>query len=144
MTPQPLECVVCTRLRSGGSGDENGVWSTGRPKAKRATVFTLANGYHGDTFGAMSVWIRTTQCTAWERHICQKTCLLPPAKPTSWAKWDERDMVGSALPDGGAFAHEIAAVIIEPIVQAQAGCALETRQTTRQTRDLQGILADRR
>ncbi len=41
-------------------------------------------------------------------------------------EWDERDMVGFARLMA-AHRHEIAAVIIEPIVRAQAGCACTIR-----------------
>lgn len=89
----------------------------GTPKAKFATV---RNGYHGDTFGAMSVcdpqggMHQLYQGFLPEHHFVS----APQTRfDQAWNPDDLSDMAELL----GSHHHEIAAVIIEPIVQGAGG-----------------------
>ncbi|MGU0043343.1 aminotransferase class III-fold pyridoxal phosphate-dependent enzyme [Escherichia coli] len=88
-------------------------------KGEAHTVLTFRNGYHGDTLARCRCAIRTTQCTACGKAICQKNLFAPPRK----AAWmvNGMNVIWLAFHLMAAHRHEIAAVIIEPIVQGAGG-----------------------
>lgn len=86
----------------------------------RQRFLTFRNGYHGDTFGAMSVCDPTTPCTACGKAICRKTCLRQPGRAASTANGTRWIRQGFARLMA-LYRHEIAAVILEPIVQGAGG-----------------------
>jgi adenosylmethionine-8-amino-7-oxononanoate aminotransferase len=93
-------------------------WQVDRPAKSR--LLTIRGGYHGDTIGAMSV------CDPVDGMHSLFTGLLPqqvfaPMPPGRFeepvdARW--REAVGALVAD---HADELAAVIIEPIVQGAGG-----------------------
>jgi adenosylmethionine-8-amino-7-oxononanoate aminotransferase len=123
MTPEPLEKVFFSD--SGSVGVEVAIkmaiqyWhAMGRPGKHR--LLTVRSGYHGDTFGAMAV------CDPVTGMHELFTGVLPvhyfaDAPPCGFdAPWDEADLDGfKALIS--AHHHEIAAVILEPLVQGAGG-----------------------
>jgi adenosylmethionine-8-amino-7-oxononanoate aminotransferase len=90
----------------------------GRPEKHR--ILTVRGGYHGDTFQAMSVCDPVTGMhTLFERALTQQ--IFAP-RPTCRfdGLWDERDLAAMEQLLA-AHHHEVAAVIIEPIVQGAGG-----------------------
>ncbi len=144
MTPQALECVFLAD--SGSVAVEVAMkmalqyWQA-RGEA-RLRFLTLRNGYHGDTFGAMSVCDPDNSMhSLWRGYLPDN--LFAPA-PTSRfdGEWDERDIVPFARLMA-AHRHEIAAVILEPVVQGAGGMRLYHPEWLRRIRrmcDREGIL----
>ena len=92
--------------------------AAGRPKKKR--LLTIRNGYHGDTFAAMSV------CDpVGGMHYLFTDLLMPqlfvsaPRIPFA-GEWDESEMAEMAAVLEKRH-QEIAAVILEPVVQGAGG-----------------------
>lgn len=108
----------------------------------RQRFLTFRNGYHGDTFGAMSVCDPDNSMhNLWKGYLPEN--LFAPAPQSRMdGEWDERDMVGFARLMA-AHRHEIAAVIIEPIVQGAGGMRMyhpEWLKRIRKMCDREGIL----
>lgn len=144
MTPDPLECVFLAD--SGSVAVEVAMkmalqyWQARREP--RTRFLTLRNGYHGDTFGAMSVCDPDNAMHhLWAGYLTENIFAPAPASRFD-GEWDERDIV--------PFAHllaahrrDIAAVILEPIVQGAGGMRMYHPQWLRQIRrmcDREGIL----
>jgi adenosylmethionine-8-amino-7-oxononanoate aminotransferase len=108
----------------------------------RQRFLTFRNGYHGDTFGAMSVCDPDNSMhSLWQGYLPEN--LFAPAPQSRFdGEWDERDMVGFARLMA-AHRHEIAAVILEPIVQGAGGMRMYHPEWLRRIRkmcDREGIL----
>ncbi|WP_310600677.1 adenosylmethionine--8-amino-7-oxononanoate transaminase [Desulfobulbus sp.] len=83
-------------------------------------LVALRGGYHGDTFHAMSVCDPVTGMhTLFERSLPHQF-FAPRPECRFDAAWDENDLaaMGRLLAD---HHHEIAAVIVEPIIQGAGG-----------------------
>lgn len=144
MTPENLECVFLAD--SGSVAVEVAMkmalqyWQAkGEPRQR---FLTFRNGYHGDTFGAMSVCDPDNSMhSLWQGYLPQN--LFAPAPQSRFeGEWDERDMVGFARLMA-AHRHEIAAVILEPIVQGAGGMRMYHPQwlwRIRKMCDREGIL----
>ena len=122
MTPASLECVFLAD--SGSVAVEVAMkmalqyWQAkGEPRRR---FLTFRNGYHGDTFGAMSVCDpQNSMHSLWQGYLPDN--LFAPAPQSRFdGEWDEMDMVPFARLMA-AHRHEIAAVILEPIVQGAGG-----------------------
>ncbi|HEX3391421.1 MAG TPA: adenosylmethionine--8-amino-7-oxononanoate transaminase [Solirubrobacteraceae bacterium] len=92
--------------------------AVGWPERKR--LFTVRGGYHGDTFGAMAVCdpvggMHSLFTGVLPEHIFAER---PPDGFEAPLDADWADRVGSLL---AAHAHELAAVIVEPVVQGAGG-----------------------
>ena len=108
----------------------------------RQRFLTFRNGYHGDTFGAMSVCDPDNSMhSLWKGYLPEN--LFAPAPQSRFdGEWDEMDMVGFARLMA-AHRHEIAAVILEPIVQGAGGMRIyhpEWLKRIRKMCDREGIL----
>ncbi len=122
MTPESLECVFLAD--SGSVAVEVAMkmalqyWHAKGETRQR--FLTFRNGYHGDTFGAMSVCDPDNSMhSLWKGYLPEN--LFAPAPQSRFdGEWDEMDMVGFARLMA-AHRHEIAAVILEPIVQGAGG-----------------------
>ena len=123
MTPEPLNKVFLAD--SGSVSVEVAIkmalqyWlSQGQPEKHR--LIALRNGYHGDTFGAMA----TCDPVNGMHHLFSKVLpkhLFADAPAVGYHDdWDERDLdsLRGLLEQHG---HEVAAVILEPIVQGAGG-----------------------
>ncbi|KNC93766.1 adenosylmethionine--8-amino-7-oxononanoate transaminase [Trabulsiella odontotermitis] len=144
MTPEALECVFLAD--SGSVAVEVSMkmalqyWQAkGEPRQR---FLTFRNGYHGDTFGAMSVCDPDNSMHAlWKGYLPEN--LFAPAPQSRFdGEWDERDIVAFAR-QMAAHRHEIAAVIIEPIVQGAGGMRMYHPQWLKHIRqmcDREGIL----
>ncbi|WP_082627204.1 adenosylmethionine--8-amino-7-oxononanoate transaminase [Colwellia sp. TT2012] len=86
----------------------------------KTKLLTVKNGYHGDTFAAMSVCDPVTGMHQIFEQVLMQHYFAPAPKVKFGQVWDSNDVTElSAL-----FAqhhHEIAAFIIEPIVQGTGG-----------------------
>lgn len=144
MTPEALECVFLAD--SGSVAVEVSMkmalqyWQAkGEPRRR---FLTFRRGYHGDTFGAMSACDPDNSMhSLWAGYLPDN--LFAPAQESRFdGEWDERDIVGFARLMA-AHRHEIAAVILEPIVQGAGGMRLyhpEVLKRIRQMCDREGIL----
>lgn len=144
MTPQALECVFLAD--SGSVAVEVAMkmalqyWQAkGEPRQR---FLTFRNGYHGDTFGAMSVCDPDNSMhSLWKGYLPEN--LFAPAPQSRFdGEWDERDLAPFARLLA-AHRHEIAAVILEPIVQGAGGMRIyhpEWLKRIRKMCDREGIL----
>ncbi len=108
----------------------------------RQRFLTFRNGYHGDTFGAMSVCDPDNSMHSLWKGYLPENLFAPAPQSRMDGEWDERDMVGFARLMA-AHRHEIAAVIIEPIVQGAGGMRMyhpEWLKRIRKMCDREGIL----
>ncbi|EMH4161957.1 adenosylmethionine--8-amino-7-oxononanoate transaminase [Pluralibacter gergoviae] len=144
MTPAPLECVFLAD--SGSVAVEVAMkmalqyWhARGEPRQR---FLTFRNGYHGDTFGAMSVCDPDNSMHSLWRGYLPEHLFAPAPQSRFDGEWDERDMVAFARLMA-AHRGEIAAVILEPIVQGAGGMRMYHPEWLRQIRrmcDREGIL----
>ncbi len=108
-------------------------FATGHPRRKR--FLTVRGGYHGDTFHAMSVCDPVTGMHAMFRGALPEQFFadLPPAGFD--APWGEAHMTSfrDLLERHGS---EIAAVILEPIVQGAGGMRFYSPQYLKRVREL--------
>ncbi|MCE0846269.1 adenosylmethionine--8-amino-7-oxononanoate transaminase [Buttiauxella sp. A2-C1_F] len=144
MTPENLECVFLAD--SGSVAVEVAMkmalqyWhAKGEPRQR---FLTFRNGYHGDTFGAMSVCDPDNSMhSLWQGYLPEH--LFAPAPNCRFDdEWDEMDIVPFARLMA-AHRHEIAAVILEPIVQGAGGMRFyhpEWLKRIRRMCDREGIL----
>jgi len=92
--------------------------SLGQPSKQR--FLTVRNGYHGDTFGAMSVCDPVNGMhSLFEKTLAKNLFAQAPATP--FGKPCKDQDIAELTELLGAHRNEIAAVIIEPIVQGAGG-----------------------
>ncbi|EJF31899.1 adenosylmethionine--8-amino-7-oxononanoate transaminase [Enterobacter sp. TMH.L2] len=144
MTPDPLECVFLAD--SGSVAVEVAMkmalqyWhARGQPRQR---FLTFRNGYHGDTFGAMSVCDPDNSMhSLWQGYLPEH--LFAPAPQCGFGdEWNEMDIVPFARLMA-AHREEIAAVILEPVVQGAGGMRFYHPEWLRRLRrmcDREGIL----
>ncbi|TCQ92968.1 MULTISPECIES: adenosylmethionine--8-amino-7-oxononanoate transaminase [Rahnella] len=122
MTPAGLECVFLAD--SGSVAVEVALkmamqyWQA--RGEKRQTLLTLRNGYHGDTFGAMSVCDpQNSMHSLYQGYLPQHLFADAPQSRFD-GEWDETDITPFArmLDENHS---KIAAVILEPVVQGAGG-----------------------
>lgn len=122
MTPAGLECVFLAD--SGSVAVEVALkmamqyWQA--RGEKRQTLLTLRNGYHGDTFGAMSVCDpQNSMHSLYQGYLPQHLFADAPQSRFD-GEWDETDITPFAkMLD--EHHSKIAAVILEPVVQGAGG-----------------------
>lgn len=85
----------------------------------RQKFLTVRGGYHGDTFGAMSVCDPVTGMHTLFNAVLPAQHFAPRPSCRYGAPWDEADI--APLADLLARHDDIAAVIIEPVVQGAGG-----------------------
>lgn len=94
-------------------------WSAlGKPRKRR--LLTVRGGYHGDTLGAMSVCDPVTGMHTLFNGVISEQLFAPLPGPAFDAAWDDAALreLERLL---ASHASELAAVIIEPIVQGAGG-----------------------
>ncbi|WP_024873051.1 adenosylmethionine--8-amino-7-oxononanoate transaminase [Tolumonas lignilytica] len=106
--------------------------SKGTPRHR---FLTIRNGYHGDTFGAMSVCdpqggMHELYTGFLPEHLFANA---PQCRPDK--EWNEEDIADLAR-QLSAHQHEIAAIILEPIVQGAGGMRFYHPQYLRRVREL--------
>jgi len=89
-------------------------------KPEKHKILTVRNGYHGDTFAAMSVCDPVNGMHQLFEPVLMKN-LFAPAPKTSFEQVWNTDDVAELTAMFAQHHHEIAAFIIEPIVQGAGG-----------------------
>ncbi|GAA5150532.1 adenosylmethionine--8-amino-7-oxononanoate transaminase [Nocardioides marinquilinus] len=112
----------------------------GRGRAGRTRVLTVRGGYHGDTFGAMSVCDPDGGMHAmWTGVLAQQVFApRPPAPGGDVAGWAAAFEALAA-----AHADEVAAIVVEPVLQGAGGMWVydpACLRTLRETADRHGFL----
>ncbi|WDY51348.1 adenosylmethionine--8-amino-7-oxononanoate transaminase [Vibrio fluvialis] len=102
---------------------------------QRPKFLTLRHGYHGDTFAAMSVTDPDNSMHTLYKGFLPEHLFAESPNTGFWEAWDERDIED--------FRHQltenhrqIAAVILEPIVQGAGGMRIYHPEFLRQVRAL--------
>ncbi|MCP4409322.1 MAG: adenosylmethionine--8-amino-7-oxononanoate transaminase [Gammaproteobacteria bacterium] len=138
LTPAPQEKVFFSD--SGSVSVEVAIkmaiqfWQS-RGQTKKYKLLSLRHGYHGDTSGAMSVCDPVTGMHELFTGILPKHYFADAPCCGFDDPWDEQDIasLASILEDHN---DEIAAVIMEPIVQGAGGMRFYSPQYLRRTRQL--------
>ncbi|MEW6982917.1 adenosylmethionine--8-amino-7-oxononanoate transaminase [Colwelliaceae bacterium 6471] len=109
---------------------------------KKSKILTVKNGYHGDTFAAMSVCDPVTGMHQIFEQVLSKQIFAPAPETKFDQQWQAQDISELST----LFAnhhHEVAAFIIEPIVQGAGGMRMyhpEYLKTCRQLCDQYDVL----
>jgi len=107
--------------------------SQGHQEKKR--LLTIRGGYHGDTFGAMSVCDPVAGMHHLFAGIVAQQLFADAPTATSDAEWEDAQMA-SFRSRIKTHHHELAAVILEPIVQGAGGMRFYAPEFLRQVRAL--------
>jgi adenosylmethionine-8-amino-7-oxononanoate aminotransferase len=106
-----------------------------RGDVKRRRVLTIRRGYHGDTFGAMSVSDPENGMHHLFASMLQKHLFADAPTCVRDEEWDGSDIASmKALFE--SHSDEVAAVILEPLVQGAGGMRFYCPEYLRQTRAL--------
>lgn len=137
ITPQALDCVFLAD--SGSVAVEVALkmalqyWQARGERRQR--ILTLRHGYHGDTFGAMSICDpENSMHSLYQGYLASHLFATAPQCRFD-APWDEQDIAPfAALLE--QHSSEIAAVILEPIVQGAGGMRIYHPNYLQQVREL--------
>ncbi len=137
MLPPALECVFLAD--SGSVAVEVALkmalqyWhARGEPRHK---MLTISHGYHGDTFGAMSVCDPVNSMHRLYHRFLPEHIFLPAPQSRFDGDWLPQD--GALLAETLASRHrEIAALILEPVVQGAGGMRFYHPEYLRQAQAL--------
>ncbi|MEN8672175.1 adenosylmethionine--8-amino-7-oxononanoate transaminase [Nocardioides sp.] len=93
-------------------------WQRGGGRPERTRMLTVRGGYHGDTFGAMSVCDPDGGMhTMWSGVLAQQVFAPRPPGPGGDVQAWADDFAAVAA----EHAHELAAIIVEPVLQGAGG-----------------------
>ena len=107
----------------------------GRGRPRRQRFVAVRNGYHGDTLGAMSVCDPETGMHHMFRGVLPQQLFAPAPTPDFHEVFDDSHLDAMQLLLE-AHENEIAAVIIEPIVQGAGGMRFYAPEYLRSLREL--------
>ena len=105
----------------------------GQPQKKR--LMTIRNGYHGDTFGTMSVCDPVNGMHHLFTHMLPQQ-IFAPAPPMVSENTPIDDAINEFARLLEQHQHEIAAVILEPIVQNTGGIRIYSADYLKAVREL--------
>ncbi|NIH15852.1 adenosylmethionine--8-amino-7-oxononanoate transaminase [Serratia symbiotica] len=137
MTPQALQCVFLAD--SGSVAVEVALkmalqYCQARGE-RRQYMLTLRHGYHGDTFGAMSVCDPDNSMHSLYQGFLTQHLFAPAPQCRFDEEWNEQDIAPfAALLQ--QHADEVAAVILEPIVQGAGGMRIYHPTYLKRVREL--------
>jgi adenosylmethionine-8-amino-7-oxononanoate aminotransferase len=104
-------------------------------KPQKSKLLTIRSGYHGDTFGAMSVCDPVTGMHEIFTGVLPKHFFVPAPE----SRFDENLRESDVIPIAETLAShsdEIAAVILEPVVQGAGGMRIYSPDFLARVRDL--------
>jgi len=138
ITPEPLDKIFFSD--SGSVSVEVAIkmaiqyWHA-KSQVRRSKLLTIRSGYHGDTFGAMAVCDPVTGMHDIFTGILPRHYFADQPRCRFNDPWDETDIESfKALID--QHHKEIAAVILEPVVQGAGGMWMYSPEYLRQVRML--------
>jgi len=138
ITPAPLDRVfLCC---SGSAAVEAAMkmalqYCHGVGQSKRNRFLTVRCGYHGDTLNAMSVCDPVSGMHSLYAGVLPENLFAPPPGPPFDAKWNET-AIGEFSLLLAENHHQIAAVILEPILQGAGGMRFYSPTYLRRAREL--------
>jgi len=137
ITPKPLQKVFLSD--SGSVSVEVAIkmslqyWHS-QGKSEKHKLLTVKNGYHGDTFAAMAVCDPVNGMHQIFESVLMKNVFAPAPQSDFFQPWDDSELI--ALENlFAAHHHEVAAFIIEPIVQGTGGMRFYHPQYLQSCRD---------
>ena len=122
MTPEPLECIILAD--SGSVAVEVALkmalqyWQARGEKRQR--ILTLRHGYHGDTFGAMAVCDPDNSMHGLYKGYLPPHIFVDAPQCGFYDEWEPSDLE-PLIRELTKNHREIAAIILEPIVQGAGG-----------------------
>ncbi|EJD6409739.1 adenosylmethionine--8-amino-7-oxononanoate transaminase [Providencia rettgeri] len=137
ITPEPLECIFLAD--SGSVAVEVALkmalqyWQAKGEKRQR--ILTLRHGYHGDTFGAMAVCDLDNSMHGLYKGYLPPHVFVEAPQCGFNDEWNPADLhpLEAQLAENS---HEIAAIILEPIVQGAGGMRIYHPAYLKGVRDL--------
>ena len=138
MTPAPLDAVFLAD--SGSVSVEVAIkmalqYQVSRNKSHKNQLLTIRGGYHGDTFAAMSVCDPVNGMHGLFQGVLPKHIFAAPPRLTPDDTWDETDISDFAK-QIETHQQQLAAVILEPIVQGAGGMRFYHPQYLKRVREL--------
>lgn len=138
LTPEPLQSVFFSD--SGSVSVEVAIkmaiqyWSA-RGNGEKRKLLTIRSGYHGDTFGAMSVCDPVNGMHRIFKGVLAEHYFADAPMCRYHDEWDDRDIESF---EGILKRHhkEIAAIIMEPIVQGAGGMRIYSPEYLKSVRGL--------
>ncbi|OIO70786.1 MAG: adenosylmethionine--8-amino-7-oxononanoate transaminase [Zetaproteobacteria bacterium CG1_02_53_45] len=109
-------------------------WQAGG-RYEKHRLLTIRSGYHGDTFGAMSVCDPESGMHHLFSGVLAQQLFADTPGARNDDEWDEED-IASFKSRIKTHHHELAAVILEPIVQGAGGMRFYAPEFLRQVRKL--------
>lgn len=137
ITPEPLECIFLAD--SGSVAVEVALkmalqyWQAKGERRQR--IVALKQGYHGDTFGAMSVCDPDNSMHSLYKGYLPNHLFVDAPKTGFYEEWDPAD-IHSLRSTLEQHRQEIAAVMLEPIVQGAGGMRIYHPEYLKQARAL--------
>ena len=98
-------------------------------------ILTPRNGYHGDTFAAMSVCDPINGMHSLFKNVLAEQIFVPAPQTQYGQTWNE-DELAPLIDTLNDHHHEIAAIILEPVVQGAGGMRLYHPEYVRRVRQL--------
>lgn len=138
MTPQNLDAVFL--VDSGSVSVEVAIkmalqYQVSRKQGNKNKLLTIRGGYHGDTFAAMSVCDPVNGMHGLFQGVLPQHIFAEPPGLTPGDDWNEADITSfaSLIRD---HQHELAAVILEPVVQGAGGMRFYHPEYLKRVREL--------
>ena len=104
-------------------------------ETQKQRLLTIRNGYHGDTFGAMAVCDPINGMHGLFEQVLPKHLFAPAPICVSDNDWQDSD-IAEFRQLISEHHHELAAVILEPLVQGAGGMRFYCAEYLRQVRSL--------
>ena len=104
-------------------------------KTNKQRLLTIRNGYHGDTFGAMAVCDPLNGMHSMFEQVLPKHLFAPAPTCINDEDWQDHD-IAEFTQLINEHHHELAAVILEPLVQGAGGMRFYCPEYLRQVRAL--------